>query len=123
MAATGTIEIDGKKYAWTSPTLADLEEFENQVGPIVDMKAVNSIRGRAYLAFLCLREKQPNITLGVIRSWPAEVYNEVWPAIVKAIPLWIVGSPDAKPRASSNGSAPASSSQQDGPHPERGESA
>jgi hypothetical protein len=80
--------IEGKEYTWTSPTLIDLMEFEAQVGPIMDQVVVNSVRGRAYLAFLCLREKHPEMTLREINALDVVAWMAIWQMIRQAIPLW-----------------------------------
>lgn len=88
MLSEGIIEINGKSYTWTSPTLADLDGFETAIGPIVDVDKVNSVRGRAYLAHLCLRERQPELTLGVVRGWHGGVWGDLWRMIKQAVPLF-----------------------------------
>jgi len=85
---SGTITIDGEKYTWTSPRLLALEQFESSVGPISDSKVINSVKGRIHLASLCFREKHPNLTPGVIGTWPGSAYAELWEVISAAIPLW-----------------------------------
>ena len=88
MTISGQILVEDTEYTWTSPTLADLEEFEAQVGYITDVQVVNSVKGRAYLAYLCLREKQPELTLGVVRGWRGGVWGGLWEMIKQAIPLF-----------------------------------
>ena len=85
---SGTIEINGKEYAWRSPRLMHLVEVENLVGPITDLKVVNSVRGRAYLAYECLRDDNPNITARIILDWPASTFSELWELIRKAVPIY-----------------------------------
>ena len=98
MAATGTITIDGEEYTWTSPTLGGLMEFEQTTKLLLsDPDTTNSLRGRAYLAALCLREKQPKITPGVILGWPVSVYPELWTMIVEAIPIFTTSPGRTRP--------------------------
>ena len=98
MAVTGTINIGGNELTWTSPTLGALEEFEAQVGLITDMRIVNSVKGRVFLAHLCLKEKQPDITPGVIGCWPAQDWNAVWDMILEAVPIFqTTGAPPVPP--------------------------
>lgn len=114
--SSGTIVIQGTEYTWTSPKLSDLMEFEAQVGPLIDLTIVNSVRGRAYLAFLCLREKH-NLPLREIQAWPAAAFNDLWPMIVAAIPFWEAPRPPApaegdeeqSPQGSSTSSSSTSS--------------
>jgi hypothetical protein len=100
--SSGTIPIQGTKYTWTSPSLLDLMEFEAQVGPLTDLTIVNSVRGRCYLAFLCLREKHQK-PLSEIHAWPAEAFNELWPMIVAAVPFWEAPRPPAPKREALEG--------------------
>ena len=88
MAATGTVVIDGKEFTWSSPTFGALVEFEQQVGSLIDVGIVNSAKGRRYLAYLCLHEKQPDLTLGMIDAWPADAFVEVWEMIMEAVPIF-----------------------------------
>lgn len=97
MPSTGAITIAGKTYAWTSPRLADLEEFEATIGPITDVEKVNSIKGRCYLAHLCLREKHPDLLPGVIRTWDNAVWGNLWEMITQAIPMFAAGGPQRPP--------------------------
>lgn len=112
MAATGSIEIEGKSYTWTSPRLRDLMQFEGIHGSISDPAVVNSVKGRCGLMEICLREKHPEITLGLISDWPADAWNTIWDVIRQALPLW-AGSPPAA--GSPEISAPPSSGSPDGP--------
>jgi len=95
MAATGKATILGQGYTWTSPRLKDIEQFEAEVGPITDLAIVNSVRGRVQLIHLCLREKHPELTIGVIGSWPVAAYSEMFALITQAIPLWEGARPPA----------------------------
>ncbi len=88
MPSTGTIEVDGHTYTWLSPTLGDLERFEATIGPISDSAAINSVKGRIWLCWACLRESQPDLTLKQIGEWPADAWNAIWATIQQAIPLW-----------------------------------
>ena len=87
-------------------------EFEAQVGPIVDPKIVNSAKGRVYLAHLCLRERQPDLTPGVIGKWGAEAWPQLWEMILEAIPIFDVGGsrPPAGPPAEAGAASMSSTS-------------
>jgi len=111
MLSSGTVEIDGKTYVWTSPTLADLEHFEAMVGPITDPVIVNSVKGRVWLAWLCLRKKYPDLTPKLISDWPAAAYLDLWPLVKAAIPFWEVEPVGPTSSSSSSSDAP------DGPPP------
>ena len=107
MPSTGTIDIGGKPYTWTSPTLEDLEEFEREVGSLNDLDIINSVRARIYLAHLCLREQHPEMTLeGVGRQMRADDYERLWPMIKQAIPLWEDRRPPARAPAPDGGADP-----------------
>ena len=113
MFSSGTVEIDGKTYTWESPTILQLATFEGTIGPISDLKVVNSVQGRAYLASLALQKHHPDLLPSVIMSWPVSVLPELWPLIQKAFPLW--GMPDEdKPAASPEISSPPAPSASDG---------
>jgi len=100
MASTGAITIGGQEYTWTSPTIADLMQFEATTKLLlVDPETTNSVRGRAYLAELCLRPAHPNITAGEILKWPAECYPELWDMIVQAIPIFTASPGRSRPPA------------------------
>jgi len=86
---TGTFAIDGKTLTWESPQLRDIEQFEVLVGPIVDLRVVNSVKGRVHLARICFHKHHPEITAGVIGSWPASAFARLWDEVIEpAIPLW-----------------------------------
>ncbi|MBE9566078.1 MAG: hypothetical protein IMF16_04950 [Proteobacteria bacterium] len=89
MPATGTVVIGGKELTWRSPLFGALVEFEAQVGPLIDVDIVNSVKGRRYMAYLCLREDNPDLTLDMIDAWPADAFVEVWEMIMRAIPIFI----------------------------------
>ncbi len=116
-ASSGTVTLNGKEYRWETPTLALLEEYENVVGPITDLKILNTVKARYYLVSILLRKHHPELTPGVVRGWPATVYIESWELIRKAIPLY------QEKEASPNSSSDSSSSSQDGSHPEPEQSA
>jgi hypothetical protein len=103
VATTGTITIAGKSYTWASPRLADLEEFEAAVGPITDVRAVNSVKGRCYLAHLCLRANHPDLVPGVIRTWHSDCWQDLWEMICSCIPMFRPGSPPVPPAAIGQG--------------------
>jgi len=109
MAATGTIPIDDNKLTWTSPELGSLEQFETEVGPLTDMRIVNSVTGRIHLAHLCLCEKQPYITPETVRRWRAEHWDALWAMILEAVPIFQVTGgrrvPPAPPPADQVGDA------------------
>jgi len=100
MPSTGTIEIGGKQYRWTSPTIKDIMEFEQTTGLLlIDQRSFNSARGRAYLAELCLRKHHPEITAGIILGWPAADLLEIWDMISEAIPIFTVSPGTKRPPA------------------------
>ena len=118
MPSTGIITIDGKTYTWTSPTLADLEHFEAMVGPITDLAIVNSVKGRVWLTWLCLRQRHPDLTPKIIGEWPASAYLDLWPAVKAAIPFWDIAFPEGPPTSDSSiGSSSPSTSSPAGPPP------
>jgi len=88
MAATGNVVIDGKEYAWRSPLFGALVEFEAQIGPLIDAGITNSAKGRRYLAYLCLREDNPNLTLDMIDAWPADAFVALWEMVMEAVPIF-----------------------------------
>ncbi|OGO10477.1 MAG: hypothetical protein A2Z66_12865 [Chloroflexi bacterium RBG_13_66_10] len=86
---TGTFTIDGRTLTWESPQLRDIEHFEAVVGPIVDLRVVNSAKGRVHLALACFKKHHPDLTAGVIGSWPASAFARLWDEVIEAaIPLW-----------------------------------
>lgn len=92
MASEGTITIGGKQYTWTSPTIADIVEFEGTTKlSLMDSATFNGARGRAYLAALCLKRHHPELTPGVILGWPAERLVQLWALIAQAIPIFSSG--------------------------------
>ena len=105
-AATGTITIDGKTYTWTSPTLAAVANFEAMIGPVSDLKTVNSVRGRCYLVAMALEPNHPELTAKNIMDWPISILPELWPLIKAAYPIWNTDeekpNPPASPDSSSN---------------------
>ncbi|HUU55304.1 MAG TPA: hypothetical protein VMY87_10345 [Armatimonadota bacterium] len=108
--ASGSITLGGVERPWSSPTIGDLEEFEREVGSLMDVALINSSKGRSYLAWLCLRTADPQITLETVRAIPAVDYLLLWPMIEQGIPLWNVPPakdtrrppvPEREPRTSS----------------------
>ena len=88
LQTTGTITLNGQEYTWSSPRLKYLVEVEQFIGPITALATVNSVRGRAYLAYACLRENHPDLTPNTILDWPASAFSEIWPMIAAAIPIY-----------------------------------
>jgi len=124
MPSTGTIEIDGKTYTWTSPTFADLEHFESMVGKISDADVLNSVKGRVWLAWLCLKRNHPDLTPKLIGDWSAVHWLDLWTMITDALPLWGGAKADeTKAAASSERSTPFSSDSPTGLPAELGASA
>jgi hypothetical protein len=116
LPTTGTTTINGQEYTWRSPKLKHLAEVEHLVGPITALATVNSVRGRAYLAYACLRDDHPNIMPGIILDWPATAFEELWAMIVKAIPIYGGGGTESAgpslppvPAESAEASPPTSS--------------
>jgi len=115
---TGTFAIDGKTLTWESPRLLDIERFEATVGPIVDLKVVNSAKGRVHLALACFKTHHPDLTAGVIGSWPASAFARLWDEVIElAIPLWESpkSPPELKRLAAAAGQESDETSEQDGP--------
>ncbi len=125
MAASGTIEIGGNTYRWTSPTIGDIMAFEQETGMLlVDPQTCNSARGRAYLAEICLRPNHPDITAGEILTWPAEHLLQIWEMLVQAIPIFTSSPERSRPpaetgedEADAGPSAEASAEADTGPTP------
>ena len=112
---TGTATICGEDFTWTSPTLGDLDHFESTVGPVSDPTVVNSVKGRIGLAHICLKEHHPDLLPGVIRTWPAQAFREIWPMLMQAVPLWAPASPpETEPAVSPDSSSSPSSDAPDG---------
>ncbi len=100
MAASGTIEIGGVTYRWTSPTIGDIMAFEQETGMLlVDPQTCNSARGRAYLAEICLKPNHPDITAGQILKWPAEHLLPLWEMLREAIPIFTSSPERSRPPA------------------------
>ena len=115
---TGTFAIDGKTLTWESPQLRDIEQFEVLVGPIVDLRVVNSVKGRVHLARICFHKHHPEITAGVIGSWPASAFARLWDEVIEpAIPLWESPKlpPELKKLAAAAGQESDETSEQDSP--------
>ena len=109
--ATGTITLDGVKRPWASPIIADIEEFEVTCGPLTDLDLVNSVRGRVYLAWLCLRAADPKVKIEDVKTLPTDDYLLLWPMITQAIPLWKeLPRPPAPTMGREDGSPPSSDS-------------
>jgi hypothetical protein len=120
--ASGTIELGGKQYTWSSPLISDLEEFEVFCGPLLG-DAVNSVKGRAFLAWICLRRQNPELTLKQVRELAAEDYLKLWPMVKSAIPLWADEVPPVPPaRTSPDGSSESAPSASTGAPPPPDES-
>lgn len=88
MAAEGTIDLMGRTLRWSSPRIKDLIEFENIVGPLIGGNHIDTQAGRAYAALICLREHQPEITIGQIHDLRADEAARLAPMIMEAIPFW-----------------------------------
>jgi hypothetical protein len=115
---TGTFVIDGKTLTWESPRLLDIEQFEAVVGPIVDLRVVNSVKGRIHLARICFHKHHPDLTAGVIGSWPASAFARLWDEVIEpAIPLWERPQlpPELKKLAAAAGKESDETSDQGGP--------
>jgi len=115
---TGSFVIDGKTLTWESPRLRDIEHFEAVVGPIVDLRVVNSAKGRVHLALACFKTHHPDLTAGVVGSWPASAFARLWDEVIEpAIPLWERPKlPTAlKKLAAAAGEESAETSEQDSP--------
>ena len=107
MATTGTITIAGKEFSWSSPTLAALEQFEAKVGRISDPGVVNSVTGRIWLCWLCLRDHHPDLTVKSIGEFPGEAWNPIWEMIQQALPLW--GNPPGEGEKEKTSTSPDTS--------------
>ena len=89
MAAQETLTLsDGQSYVFTEPTLGHLIEMEQIVGSLLDSDVLNKLPSRAYLIVTCLRERHPDITLGLINSWRWADYARALTAALAVCPLW-----------------------------------
>lgn len=98
MAASGTVELGGKPYRWSSPLICDLEEYELACGPLLG-DSINTVKGRTHLAWLCLRREDPELTLKQVRELSAEDYLKFWPMVREAIPMWVGAEAPSVPPA------------------------
>jgi len=122
MAATGTIEIGGTPYTWTSPTFEALEQIEASGHRILDPAFFGSFRGRTHLLAACLKEHHPTINAGVLRKELRGVdFERVWTVICQAIPLWEL--PKASKQTGDDTSSDSATDSGDGDHPKPDESA
>jgi hypothetical protein len=122
--AEGAIVLGGKQYTWSSPRIRDLEEFESIVGPILNVENINSMRGRAYLTLLCLRQHHPDLSLGTIEDLDAGDASRFWGMISQAIPFWgTVALPNPSPGGSAADSSEPAPSNSTGPPASPGENA
>ncbi len=120
MAATGTIPIGGKEYTWTSPTFAELEHIEANVGPLNAI--VNTVQGRIHLLVACLKDGHPDITPGVLgKELRATDWDAVWDTLKTAVPLWEL--PKAEEDAGRKQPSESATPSGDGDPPKPGESA
>ena len=87
MAATGTIELDGKELRWESPSIGDLEHFEAHIGPLTDPKIINSVKGRVELAYLALKAGGSKISMGELLKLPNEDMIPLWNMVFEAVPF------------------------------------
>jgi len=101
------IIIDGKTYVASCPAhISDFSLFEQEIGPIVDVDNLNSIEGRLFLMYLCLRPNHPEITPGLVNCTTPEEYAEFWPVLTQLIPFLRSASPRPPDKpASSDGSS------------------
>ena len=118
MAASGTIEINGRQYTWSSPRLRDLEFVEAQTRKAFpDMWFLENPVGWSWTLFACLREHQPELKHELLaielRAADQPVALEV---IRQAVPLWTFAtspapsssSPDGLPAAPEASASPTS---------------
>jgi hypothetical protein len=103
---TAQFQIGDTTYTLTSPLVRDLEHFEAAIGPLTDR--IDTIKGRVYLLFLCLKPAHPDITPGVIGGWSWADYAKAWNAALTVFPFGQSESPDSS--ASSTPSSPAPTS-------------
>jgi len=129
MAASGTIELGGKELRWESPTIGDLEHFEAHIGPLTDPKVINSVKGRTYLAFLCLKKAGSKISHGDLQKLPNDDFIALWNMVIEAVPFLrrLYGFSEISPSPEEESTSPDSSgdapSPSDGDHPKPDESA
>jgi len=122
MAASGTIEIGGKPYTWTSPTFEALEQIEESGHRILDPAFFGSFRGRTHLLAACLKEHHPTINAGVLRKELRGVdFERVWAVICQAIPLWELPKASKTPGADTSSDSATDSGDGDQAKPEASE--
>ena len=95
MAATGTIELGGKQYAWESPKIKQLVTFEKVKGRLIGTGIIDTIDGVAYLAEACLRKNHPEMTAGIILDLPAQEFLNLRSMVLEAVPFWAGAAPGA----------------------------
>jgi len=117
---TGKVTLHGRELTWTSPSLAQIEEYERTTGLLSELHTINCVAGRVGLAAMVLKKSHPELTPAEIFGWleseeDPTLWGDLLGLALDAVPLLSRlfargGGEQTQQQPDSSESAPADSS-------------